>query len=104
MVFLVFLASQFIALQKLIMHVLEEVVPIIDDVLIGGKSFLKLLILVAEVTILPIPCKVECFSFISNQFYVILEEASPLSEIIAAFLFGVVEFFVNEVFDERVDV
>jgi hypothetical protein len=86
------------------MCIFQEVVPIVDDILIGGKSLLELLIPAAEITILPISCEVECFSFISDQFHVVLEEASPLPEIIAALLLGVVELLVDEVFDEGVDV
>lgn len=86
------------------MRVLKEKVSVIDDILIGSQSCLKLLIPAAEVTVLPVACEVEGFCLIPDQFHIIFEEASPLSEIIAALLLRVVEFLVDEVFDEGIDV
>ena len=102
--FAILFTCQFVAVEELVVSVLQEIDPTVDDILIGGQSLLELFIPTPEIKILPVPSKVECFVFVSHQLHVIFQEACPLLEIVASLLFRVELFFVDEVFDEGIDV
>lgn len=85
----IFFARQLVPLQKLVVHVLQEIDPIVDDILIAGKPLLELLVSAAKIKVLPVPCKTERLAFVPHQLDVILEESRPLPEIVASFFLGV---------------
>ena len=97
-------ACQLVPLHKLAVRILQEIDPVVDDVLIGGEPLLEPLVPAAKVKVLPVPAEAERLAFVPHQLDVVLEEPRPLPEIVASFFLGVEQLLVDEVLDEGVNV
>lgn len=101
---LVLLECNSISLHELRMDILQVIHLAVDNFLILLERFFEVIILLPEVKVLTIPYETELLFLLIYEFDVILDVLGELLEIVRSLFFGVVQFLVDELFNEGIDV